>query len=173
MKKIVCGAVLSLASSTVLAAPSPATDSFAVNASVQGSCVILNSNNLPFGLYNPVTIEGSPEIGAESSISIRCTNGLTNVSVFLSEGENASGVSTCAQPHRQLISEERNLINYQIYQDEQRIKIWGCDENNAQNIAKFVSSIVPVTLHTFSLIPGGQNIAKGKYVDVINVSVRF
>ena len=171
MKKTVCVALL-FATSSAFAA-SPATDSFEVNATVQGACVILNSNNLPFGLYNPVTIEGAPETATESSIAIRCTNGLTNVSVFLSEGENATSASTCTQPKRQLVSEERNLINYQIYQDEQRTKVWGCDESSAQNIERFVSSIVPVTLNTFSVIHGGQNIAQGKYVDVINVSVRF
>lgn len=171
MKKTVCVALL-LATSPAFAA-SPVTDSFEINATVQGACVILNSNNLPFGLYNPVTIEGAPETATESSIAIRCTNGLTQVSVFLSEGENALPSSTCAQPRRQLVSEENNRITYQIYQDEQRSKVWGCDESNAQNVQQFVSSIVPVTLNTFSLIPGGQNIAKGKYVDVVNVSVQF
>lgn len=173
MKTTVCVALLLATSSASAFAASPATDSFEVNATVQGACVILNSNNLPFGLYNPVTIEGAPETASESSIAIRCTNGLTQVSVFLSEGQNALPSSTCVQPRRQLISEENNKITYQIYQDEQRTKVWGCDESNAHNIAQFVSSIVPVTLNTFSLIPGGQNIAKGKYVDVVNVSVRF
>ncbi len=171
MKKTVCVALL-LATVPAFAA-SPATDSFEVNATVSGACVILNSNNLPFGLYNPVTIEGAPETATESSIAIRCTSGLTQVSVLLSEGENPLASSSCAQPRRQLISEESNKITYQIFQDEQRTKIWGCDESNAQTIPQFVSSIVPVTLNTFSLIPGGQNIAKGKYVDVVNVSVRF
>lgn len=171
MKKTVCVALL-LATSPAFAA-SPVTDSFEVNATVKGACVILNSNNMPFGLYNPVTIEGAPATATESSIAIRCTNGLTQVSVFLSEGENPLPSSTCAQPRRQLVSEENNKITYQIYQDEQRSKVWGCDESNAQNVQQFVSSIVPVTLNTFSLIPGGQNIAKGTYVDVVNVSVQF
>lgn len=171
MKKTVCVALL-FATSSVFAAP-PATDYFEVNTTVNGACAIVNSNNLPFGLYNPVTVEGAPATATESSIAIRCTNGLTQVSVFLSEGENPLASSSCAQPRRQLISEESKKITYQIFQDEQHTKIWGCDESNARTIPQFVSSIVPVTLNTFSLITGGQNIAKGKYVDVVNVSVRF
>lgn len=172
MKNIAC-AVLLCVVSVPLWAKSPASGSFTVEATVTGSCVILNSNNMPFGLYNPVTIEGSAEITAESNVSIRCTNGLTNVSVSLNEGENAPDESTCAQPQRHLISADNNTIKYQIYQDAERLIVWGCADNNAQVIPKFTSSIVPVQLNTYSRIPAGQNIAKGTYVDLVGVAVTF
>ena len=150
-----------------------ATGSFVVQADVQRSCTIINSQNIPYGLYNPVTVSGAPEVLNESSIALRCTAGTTNVKVALDQGIHAADPSSCVAPHRRLKSNQDNYITYEMFQNPDRTDVWGCGESNEHVVQEFTSSVDPVMMKTYSRIPGGQNIAEGDYVDTVGISVTF
>ena len=171
--KVLCAVALLVVSFPVFSQSNSVSQSFPVRSSVQAACVIVGSENIPYGLYNPVTLSGAPEVLSQSKISVRCTAGTTNVKVLLSQGENASTSSSCIDPHRRLRSEKGDYIVYEIFQDENRSQVWGCAEGNQHSIPYFTSSIIPVQLNTYSRIPAGQNIAEGTYADMVDVSVMF
>ena len=148
--------------------------SFQVSTSVQGGCV-LTAETLNFGEYNPDRMKYG-----YSNISVKCTAGSTNVSVFLDQGRNAESTSTCSQPQRRLISGDgRSYLKYDLKSESDPFGQWGCDTNgefgssNGRVIKSFTSSLEPVVIGTYAVMPSQQDVPIGSYSDTIGVNVVF
>lgn len=163
-------ALASLAFAGTAAAANPATGQFNVTASVQGSCRVTATPDLAFGVYDPADINATTAKDAQSSISVRCVKGIT-ANVALERGLQPVDLS-CVAPTRQMKA-GAELLRYDIYQDDPRSIVWGCDASNGKSITALASN-ADIVLDTFGRIPAGQNVGLGaNFTDTVVVTVTF
>ncbi|TXK62339.1 Csu type fimbrial protein [Alkalisalibacterium limincola] len=160
----------SLLVAQAFAAGSPQSSNFDVTATVLGSCVITDTQNIDFGQYDPADANLTAHRDAEGSVTVRCVRG-TAVTVSLGQGNNQADGSSCATPLRQMAAGTERL-GYGLYQDATRNTPWGCDAANQQEFTA-ASPSTPTVLTTFGRIPGGQDVAAGSYTDRVTVDVTF
>ena len=149
-----------------------ASASLTINTYVEAACEVVSTENLLFGLYDPVGVNSTLPSRASGSISVRCTNGTTNVKVTLGEGMHPEGASSCAFPRRQMISSSGQNLPYMIFQDATENLTWGCSPDTSRALPAF-ETLTPVVIPTFGLIPAAQDVSVGNYQDIIEVSVTF
>ena len=91
-------ALLALALASPAAASagsSPQSSSFQVNAQVNASCQIVSTGDIDFGVYDPLSTTANDATG---SVTVRCSQGTTDVLVALDQGANPATGSTAAAP---------------------------------------------------------------------------
>jgi spore coat protein U-like protein len=105
---VTAGVLLALAGAAQAATKN---DSFQVSATVSKNCVI-DAPDLNLG-----TFDGSNDLTANSTISVRCTNG-TTFNVDLSAGSSANFTN------RTLVS-GTDVLNYNLYTTNSYTTVWG------------------------------------------------
>lgn len=98
----------------------------------------------------------------EGMVVINCENP-TSARISLGRGQSA-----LAPPRRQLRG-ETGVIEYQIYLDGARSRIWGDGEAGTQDV--LAPTGTPMTLHGHITV--GQQVQPGAYQDVIEVQVEW
>lgn len=171
LKVLALAALPAVFGAPALAAPSPQTDNFNVTATVNGSCNIISTTDIAFGVYDPADAHFASPLDASGSVTIRCVRG-TVVDVALDQGLYATGGSTCAAPQRRMSDGGTERLGYDIYQDAARTTVWGCDAANDQTYTSGSPS-APTTLTTYGRIPAGQDVAAGSYSDTVVVTATF
>lgn len=151
------------------AGPSPQTGSFQVTAQVNASCQVVSTANIDFGVYDALA---ATDQDAAGSVTVRCSQGTTNVLVALDQGANPAAGSTAAAPLRQMASGAERLP-YQVYSDASRSSVWGDTAATGQTIPGPMSAGTPVVLTTYGRIAAGEDAAPGAYTDTVGVTVTF
>ncbi len=154
---------LSIAAGLIFAAPAAAqtaTGSFNVTATVQAACQVLNTNDLNFGLYDPLA---AGALTASTTFQVRCTRNAGNF-IALSEGANGNPVGCLG---RAMNGPGADDLAYDLLDGA---TAWGCGANQV-NYTAAVNS--PVTFTVNGSIPAGQFVEAGAYSDTITITVDF
>ena len=146
--------------------------SLTINTYVEASCEVVSTDSINFGNYDPVGVNAQLPLRASGSVSVRCTNGTSNVQIALGQGGNPLGSSNCSVPLRQMRSLKGQHLQYGIYQDVGESQVWGCAESNQKLLPPF-TTLTPVTVYTYGIVPAGQDVSEGQYRDNVEVSVTF
>lgn len=146
--------------------------SMVLNAYVEASCEVVSTDSIAFGTYDPVGVNAQLPLRASGSISVRCTNGTSNVQIALGQGGNAQSGSTCERPLRRMGNASGNMLQYVIFQDITETQIWGCSDTNKRLLPPF-TSLTPVSVYTYGVVPSSQDVSEGQYRDNVEVSVTF
>lgn len=136
-----------------------------VTASVTADCVVASDAGIEFGTYDTAEhAAGDPLDVTAQAVSITCTRDTSDVSIGLDQGEYAQG------EHRGMHGDVGSApIIYDIYTTEQRLTIW----NSVNTVAYAARSNRTVSIPLYGRIPGGQTVAPGRYVDVLQAMVNF
>lgn len=161
-------ALLAFAGSA-FAGASPQTGSFQVTASVAKSCQVSATSNIAFGAYDPLA---STDTDAAGSVTVKCSQGVTNIVVTLDQGANAAAGSTAAAPIRQMAS-GTDRLPYQIYSNAGRTTVWGNTAATGVTIAGPTAAATPDVLPTYGRIAAGTDAAVGTYTDTVGVTATF
>lgn len=151
------------------AGSSPQTGSFQVTASVAKSCQVAATTNIAFGAYDPLS---TTDKDASGSVTVKCSQGVTNIVVTLDQGANPAVGSTAAAPMRQMASGADRLA-YQIYSDATRSSVWGNTAATGVSIAGPTAAATPDVLTTYGRINAGVDAAVGSYTDTVGVTATF
>jgi spore coat protein U-like protein len=144
-----------------LHAQTTATATFRVTAKVNAVCAV-TASDLGFGPY--VSSNGSALTGT-TLLRATCTPNTTYY-VGLDQGQ-APGATVNA---RKMVSGTNNL-NYQLYSDSSRSKIWG-NTTGTDTVTGSGTGIAQD--HTvYGSVPAAQNVAAGDYADTITVRVYY
>lgn len=157
------------AAGSAAAGSSPQTGSFQVTASVAKSCLVSATTNIGFGAYDPLA---TTDHDASGSVTVKCSQGVTNIVVTLDQGANAGAGSTAAAPIRQMAS-GTNRLPYQIYSNSARSNVWGGTAATGVTIAGPTAAATPEVLTTYGRIAAGTDAAAGGYVDTVGVTATF
>ena len=134
---------------------------FRVTATVQAMCEV-RASDLNFGQYSQ---QATAQVTGTTALTIMCTP-QTTYNVGLSEG-----TSPGATVNQRKMVGGANTLNYQLYQDSSRTKIWG------NTIGTDTVSGAGTGLnqdHTvFGAVPAQQVIPAGNYADTITVRVYY
>lgn len=171
LKVLALAALATALAVPAFAGPSPQTDNFDVTATVNGSCNIISTADIAFGVYDPADVNFTTPLDASGSVTIRCVRG-TVVDVALDQGLYAAGGSTCAAPLRRMSDGGTERLSYDIYQNAARTTVWGCAAANDLQYTS-ASPSTPTTLDTYGRIPAGQDVAAGSYTDTVVVTATF
>ena len=151
------------------AGASPQTGSFQVTASVAKSCQVSATSNIAFGAYDPLAVADKDAAG---SVTIKCSQGVTNIVVTLDQGANPAGGSTAAAPLRQMAS-GTDRLGYQIYSNAGRTSVWGNTAGTGVTIVGPTAAATPDVLPTYGRIAAGTDAAVGTYSDTVGVTATF
>lgn len=118
-----------------------------------------------FGQY--ITIEASP-VDAIGSVNVSCGSS-TPFTVKLDAGENSY---SSFHPRKLRSASSGATLNYNLYLDSARTKVWGDGTNNT-----FIRSGIGIgTSQQFSIygrIPGSQNVSVGSFNDSVTVILEW
>ena len=151
------------------AAVSPINGSFQVQANVPESCIVVSTNGIDFGDYDPVDANdlAGTDVTAAGSIVVRCTRD-TDLTIELGNGANGVAASTCDAPQRQMTTGTDDLA-YSLFADDN--SAWGC--NGAAQTRTATSSTTDITLNTNGVIPRGLDVGVGTYLDTVAYTITF
>lgn len=153
-----------------------------IQATVKPNCVILNSQGINFGLYDPLGIHKSTDLTAKGSVTVQCL-GEMNISAKISEGMWAEASSSCSAPLRQMVTSVGKTgpaLPYRLsHQPQVNADIWGCDANNSYNYKTINSRSVEIPI--YGRILSGQSLPSerilrltpGNYSDTVNFFISF
>src|SRR5438093_13488241 len=66
------------------------TGSLSITATVAQTCSVSATSTLAFGAYDPVVANASSALAGTASVSIKCTNGSTALTIDLDAGPHAT-----------------------------------------------------------------------------------
>lgn len=136
-----------------------------VSASVVDNCVI------SAGALNLGTFDGTNDLTANSSITVRCSNG-TDYTVDLSPGSSGS------YANRTLINGAYSLV-YNLYTGNDYQTIWGNNQNSTGRISGLGTGMGPtnaITHTVYGRLLASQNtgaIDAGSYADTITATITY
>lgn len=135
------------------------TSTFNVTADVLTSCFI-NDNNLNFGAYSGVQLDGT------TTLTATCSNG-TPYTIGLTQGIGL-GASVSS---RKLTGPGTDILNYTLSQDAAHTVPWGNTIGTDTQAGTGNGAAQSFTV--FGRIPGNQFVAGGAYSDTITVTLTF
>ena len=138
-----------------------ASTTFRVTARVQSVCEV-TASDLDFGAYSAQA--GSPLQGT-TMLQATCTP-QTSYQIGLNQGTSPGATIN----QRRMVS-GANVLNYQLYADSQRTKIWGNTPGTDTVIG--VGSGQAQDHTVFGSIPAAQVVPAGDYGDTITVRIYF
>lgn len=154
-----CLGFAALVSMSFAAHSATGSTTFAVTATVVGTCVVLASP-LSFGNY------AMAQIDAATSVGVTCTNGTTyTISLGAGTGVGAN-VAT-----RKLTGPSGQTLDYSLYQDVPRTTLWG--QTIGTDAVAGTGSGTAQTLTVYGRIPGAQGAGAGAYADTITVTLTY
>ena len=119
---------------------------------------------VPFGGYDSSTIA---PLDAKGDVSVTCEKGV-DFSVRLDLGQN----TTTFHPRMLMLVGGSATLNYNLYRDSARTKVFGDGTNNTY-IQTGVGTGNGIHFPIFGRIPGHQNISAGQYRDAVTVIVEW
>lgn len=161
------------ASPAALAATSVFTNGQgAATATVANTCSLVSASTINFGSYS--TIATAPRQIAVS-ISVRCTQGASGVLLYLGEGSNQAGASSCVTPMRRMKSNTATTeyLSYHVYKDSGYSVPLGCDPSSAHAYTTFGNSTSAVGVSLYAEVPSGQGVKADTYTDSVTYSLNF
>jgi spore coat protein U-like protein len=129
-----------------------------VSAVVVANCRVTVSA-LNFGAYDPLGQHSIRDLDAAADLTMTCTRS-SPATIVLGSGN----------PVRTLIAAGQR-VNYQLYQDEGRTRVWGADGDSLHIISTGISA--PQRFVVYGRIPSGQEVVSGIYTDVVTATVDF
>lgn len=143
-----------------------ASGSFAVNATVVGTCTVSGSL-LNFGSsINPLT--ATPPLDATSTLTVQCTN-TTPYSVALDAGSHAGGSANFGA--RAMLN-GLSTLGYQLYSDSTRAVVWG-DGSGGSLPVLGVGSGSNQSLTIYGRLPSLSGAIPGTYSDTVTVTISY
>lgn len=139
----------------------PATTTFRVTASVQAVCEV-TATDLAFGTY---TSQAGTPLQGTTLLRTTCTPN-TTYNVGLNEG-TSPGATVNA---RKMVSGTQ-VLNYQLYSDAARSKIWG--NTTGTDTVTGVGTGTAQDHTVFGAVPATQVVPAGDYADTITVRVYY
>jgi len=134
---------------------------FRVSATVTAVCEV-TASDLNFGQY---TSQAGSDLTGTTKVAVACTPA-TAYNVGLS-----AGTSPGATVNQRKMVAGANSLNYQLYQDSSRTKIWGTTPGTDTLPGTGTGQSVDHTV--FGTIPARQVIPAGDYGDTVTVRVYF
>lgn len=163
MKKPIRAALVGavIAASNAVYSQQDVSTTFRVTATVVPTCEV-RASDLNFGQYSAQT---ATQLNGTTALTVMCTP-QTSYNVSLNEGTSPG--ATVSQ--RKMVSGS-NSLNYQLYQDSTRTKIWG--STIGTDTVAGVGTGLDQDLTVFGSIPAQQVIPAGSYGDTITVRVYY
>lgn len=139
-----------------------ATGDLSVQITITGGCVLDTVTNINFGTHSILNdkIEGS------GSISVLCTTGEP---YFITLGAGIAPGATVND--RRMTSQSGDTIQYQLYQDAPRTKIWGVTQN--VNAVAGTGTGSAETIPIYGLVPSQTTPRAGVYTDTVTVTLNY
>jgi spore coat protein U-like protein len=137
-----------------------ATNTFAVTATVQATCLV-TATTVAFGTYTGVVVT------ATGTLSITCTN-TTPYSVALSAGLGVTPTATVTTRH---MTGPGVGLNYGLFRDGAWTLNWGLTPGT--DTAAGTGNGNVQTLTVYGQLPAGQYIAPGAYTDTITATINY
>ena len=138
-----------------------ASTTFRVSARVQALCEV-SASDLDFGTYSA---QGGSPLQGTTLLRATCTPN-TSYQVGLNEGTSPGATVN----QRRMVS-GANALNYQLYSDTQRSRIWG--NTPGTDTVTGVGTGLAQDHTVFGSIPAAQVIPAGDYADTITVRVYY
>ncbi len=151
-------AALVLAPAFVSVHASTVATTFAVNMTIQATCLI-SAQPLAFGTYTGLLLNAS------TTIAITCTNS-TSYSVGLDSG-NGPGASVT----NRLMTAGSNAVPYGLFRDAARASNWG--QTAPTDTVSGVGNGMAQVLTVYGQVAAGRFVAPGTYSDVITATVTY
>ena len=143
------------------------TSDVAVTATVVANCSISTTSAVAFGDYDPFGTQAASPIDQTGVLAVTCTNG-ANATVTLSEGDNAPGTSSAADPDRRMTDDGTNFLNYSLFSNAGRTVEW----DDATGVA-YTGTGTAGSLTVYARLPAGQNVPVGSYTDLVVATITF
>ena len=134
---------------------------FRVSATVLPMCEV-RASDLNFGQYSGQT---TSQLNGTTAVSVTCTPQAT-YNIGLNEG-----TSPGATVNQRKMASGSNALNYQLYQDSSRTKVWGTTIGT--DTVAGVGTGLDQDHTVFGAIPAQQVIPAGEYADTITVRIYF
>ena len=134
---------------------------FRVTATVLPMCEV-RASDLNFGQYSA---QAATQLSGTTAVSVTCTP-QTSYNVGLNEGTSPGATVN----QRKMIS-GASALNYQLYQDANRTKIWGTTIGT--DTVTGVGTGLEQDHTVFGGVPAQQVIPSGSYADTITVRVYY
>jgi spore coat protein U-like protein len=134
---------------------------FRVSANVQATCDV-RATDLNFGQFNA---QSANALNATTQVTVMCTPQTT-----FSVGLNA-GTSPGATVNQRKMVNGASTLNYQLFQDSARQKIWGTTAGT--DTLTGVGTGLDQDLTVFGAIPAAQLVPAGAFSDTITVRVFY
>ena len=144
-----------------LHAQQTATTTFRVTAKVQAVCEV-TASDLAFGTY---TSKAGTPLQATTLLRATCT---PNTTYYVGLDQGQSPGATVNQ--RKMVSGAQAL-NYQLYSDSARSKIWG--NTTGTDTVTGTGTGLAVDHTVFGAVPAAQVVPAGDYADTITVRVYY
>jgi len=144
-----------------LHAQQTATTTFRVTAKVQAVCAV-TASDLGFGTY---TSQSGTPLQGTTVLRATCTPS-TTYNVGLDQGQSPGATIN----QRKMVSGTSNL-NYQLYSDASRTKIWG--NTTGTDTVTGVGTGTATDHTVFGAVPAAQVVPAGDYADTITVRVYY
>jgi spore coat protein U-like protein len=162
--KLALAGILAMAAGAAVAAPSPATTTLSVSATVASNCLV-TAVPLAFTDY-----DGSGTVDGEADLSVRCSNG-TPYTIKLGAGANG----TIAQ---RLMAFGANRLEYNLYRTGARTLVWGettgTDTEGGNGRGMSATKANPHTVYgRISNSAANQDAPTGAYTDTVAVTVEY
>lgn len=162
--KLAIAGMLTMAAGAAVAAPSPATTTLSVTATVASNCIV-TSVPLAFTDY-----DGSGTVDGQTNLSVRCSNG-TPYTIKLGAGTNG----TIAQ---RLMAFGANRLEYNLYTTGARTLVWGetvgtdTMGGTGQGMSATKATLHPVYGRISNSV-ANQDAPTGPYTDSVAVTVEY
>jgi spore coat protein U-like protein len=131
-----------------------ASSTLTVQASVAANCTIAAAT-LNFGAYDPVVVNDSANLDAQTTMAVACTKGVAPKITTATAGGTITGGG--------------NTLNYSLYSDNGRTTSFVAPGFTMPAAA----GKAPQTLTIYGRIPGGQDVGVAAYSGTISVTVNF
>jgi spore coat protein U-like protein len=136
-----------------------------VLAEVISNCQI-STEDVNFGVYDPIVANRTTPKDATGKLHLQCTLN-TQTKIELDNGQNAAG------NQRAMLGGSFKL-NYELYQDPAHTQRWG----SAAEAKPFTGTgpgggSMATAINVPGVLPAGQNVGAGSYLDTILVTVVF
>lgn len=164
---------------TAKAQTSPQTANIQIQATVNPACKITGTQNINFGVYDPLFAHETTPLNGKGEVSISCLPS-TRAAIKLRQGSYPASGSSCTTPLRQMGNGTARLP-YGLYKNAAATAadIWGCDASNdveytASN-AKSVDFTIYGRIPAATDLPAGilDQLVPGTYTDTVQIVVEF
>lgn len=119
--------------------------------------------DLGFGTYDPLVANAGQPLDATAEVQMLCTKS-AQANVILDYGRNSQGAARG-------MAAGLDRVNYGLFQDPARTKIWSDGENSLHVIG--AGGRTPQRYVVYGRVAAGQEVPPGAYSDVVMATVDF